>query len=481
MESFYVISLYVTFMAGVFTAFYNTLSKSATAQDCQESIDETYQLDFTDMDSYLVRKVKGFCDTNHLLNKDIIVSITGDIQSMALVSILKYLYQNNTIHVVFVNHYQEQENYSELSYFLQSFCKDNELKYHSFHYTVDKNVLQIDTTNKIREFVYECCENVSKKVDCNIIFQAHDMSNTYNNIFDSMLTGKDFKDITMATYTSKNSNSDCNYYHPFYNIETKKIESFVETHDIPHDFTDLHKTFKQLKKYTIFNEIAPLLDYTYPEWKDQLLLLCHEKVGYENALEVKLEPLYSEFKYCKYGFTFNMTNDYIPFKIWRKLLTNAMSNYQVNVDNMLIEKIYFSCNTTDTIIQGELTENWRFYFENMKLIAYDYTQLQQIFETMDEYEHIDSNQDSNQDCNPDCDYVNPLNNFLDGYFHYTNSEGNNDSLYVSINYNMLVENSNIPLDLLANFRFKNYNKKNYNKMDTEKTSDYFDMDTTISF
>ena len=171
-----------------------------------------------------------------------------------------------------------------------------------------------------------------------------------------------------------------------------------------------------------------------------------------------------------------MTNDYIPFKIWRKLLTNAMSNYQVNVDNMLIEKIYFSCNTTDTIIQGELTENWRFYFENMKLIAYDYTQLQQIFETMDEYEHIDSNQDSNQDCNPDCDYVNPLNNFLDGYFHYTNSEGNNDSLYVSINYNMLVENSNIPLDLLANFRFKNYNK-----MDTEKTSNYFDMDTTISF
>ena len=296
------------------------------------------------------------------------------------------------------------------------------------------------------------------------------MSNTYNNIFDSMLTGKDFKDITMATYTSKNSNSDCNYYHPFYNIETQKIESFVETHGIPHDFTDLHKTFKQLKKYTIFNEIAPLLDYTYPEWKDQLLLLCHEKVGYENALEVKLEPLYSEFKYCKYGFTFNMTNDYIPFKIWRKLLTNAMSNYQVNVDNMLIEKIYFSCNTTDTIIQGELTENWRFYFENMKLIAYDYTQLQQIFETMDE--HIDSN----QDCNPDCDYVNPLNNFLDGYFHYTNSEGNNDSLYVSINDNMLVEDSNIPLDLLANFRFKNYNK-----MDTEKTSNYFDMDTTISF
>ena len=446
MDPILIISLYVTFMAGLFTAFLYKLNKISNVETCindlsDESTDLSYKVDLEDLDSYLVRKVRDFCSLHNIMNQDIIVGITGDIQSMSLVSILKYLYPENNIHVVFVNHYFDHENNSELSYFLDDFCKDNDLIYHSFQYKEDRNIMEINKTNHIRDFIYDCYKKKSAELNITTVFQANDMSNTYNNIFDAMLSGKDFNDVSLSVYNEAN-NLAVSFYRPFYNVNTEEIENFRDTFAIAYDYDDSHKMFKQQKKYTIFNEVAPLLDYTYPEWKRQLLLLHHEKIGYENALDIKIEPIYSSFKYYTFGLIFNMPNDYIPFKIWKKLLNKSLSTFGIIPDNVTIEKIYFVCNTSDSVIQGDLTERWRFYYSNMRLIIYNHEKLQEIFES-----DVVNNETTNT-----------LEDFLEGKLSYTCLETYDKAPYVTVGDDFIIGTTNIPIELLANFKFLNNNK-----------------------
>ena len=249
-----------------------------------------------------------------------------------------------------------------------------------------------------------------------------------NNILNAVFTGTDFMKIKNEKYVR----NDFTFVRPFYNISTEDISEFNNDKFCQQE----EQTYNDNNMYGILEQIG----YLYHNFQPNVLKMYREKINFEKAFEYKLEPLYNEIKEYKYGFTFNTGDNYIPYKIWEKILNMLREKYEINVTDLVIQKLYFACNSCDTIIEGELTENWRFYFGDNNLIVYNYTELQEILynmKTTDSFELVDND---------------ITKHFLDGnlYYQCDNDEGE----YVLID--PMIINYNIPSEILRNFRFKNY-------------------------
>lgn len=413
---------------------YNNLNNDVIIKNIDET-DDVY------------KNVIGFLE-RHNITKDskIMVSVSGDLSSMSLLSILNsWTNKSDNIVVIYFNDNKRISNIRSGA--LSHLCLVHNFIYFDYTLPETSDILDINVNYFNKQFFLNGYTELSEKIKSDIVLQAQNMQNTSSTILSKIFNGDSLLD-----YNDEYEKVDnITIYHPFYNIHFDKIKNVAYNFDVPY-FDLLQNSHK--RKKAIY-EFTQCLDSFYPDWHSNLYKFYRMNVGYERVLQYKYDQVTE--KCCdvtkfKYGLIINTPNKYLPFNYWKSFFNN---HTELNFDDNIIAKLYFILNTSDSEISGSFDNDFYYYYNNNSLTIYNLTEINNYLNTAELADY----QEVNDDSIPylvSCNKEGTFENLLDG----------KDIEYVSTtdNVNCFLR-SKMPIFIYNNLVFKKFditNKQNYN-------------------
>ena len=225
--------------------------------DILEFPTEMYKTSFDDIDSSSLYKIvhkfsKSVDDEN------IIVSLSGGVDSMVLISLLKFCEPTKQIVAIHIN-YKNRDETDKEEEFLETWCLDNNI-------IMITHVMDIQRSTTNREFYeketkqqrFDFYKRVMNIYSSNGIYLAHHKGDEQENIFSNIINGKNILSISaMSTIAMIN---DVNIYRPFITIVKSDIYEIAHKYNIPY-FKDTTPDWSNRGK--LRRQIFPLLQSVY--------------------------------------------------------------------------------------------------------------------------------------------------------------------------------------------------------------------------
>lgn len=227
-----------------------------------------------DPSNMLILIVKNFCERNINPKNKIIVSLSGGVDSMVLISILKFLdYQVVGCHI----NYNNREETSDEQNFLEYWCNYNSIKLYI------KNIINIKRKNSKRsDYEYESkkirfdfYKEVMQKEDSYYILLAHHKDDIIENIFANVCRGRYILDL--AVIKEQSIINDVSIMRPLIESYKNSIYEFASSYEVPY-FKDTTPDWSVRGKFR--NKIYPLLEDTF-SYNVKSNLLGLSKQSYE--------------------------------------------------------------------------------------------------------------------------------------------------------------------------------------------------------
>lgn len=186
--------------------------------------------DILNESSILFTSVINFCT---LSKKDsFIVSLSGGVDSMVLISLLKYLHKN--VVAVHINYHNRAESNAENA-FLKEWCYFNRITLYTKHIegmmrnnTINRSSYE-DTTKTIRFAYYE---QVMKEENIDSVLLAHHKDDVVENIFTNICRGRSI--VNLANIKPESVINNVRIVRPLLNIFKEDIYNFAHENDIPY-------------------------------------------------------------------------------------------------------------------------------------------------------------------------------------------------------------------------------------------------------
>ncbi len=318
-------------------------------------------------------------------NEKVIVSCTGDKQSMALLAIITNLFGAHNVNVVTINHHQN----SQFNYFMHDICDINDLKFYNYNVDLDK----YHNNHLIKQFRYEKLRNICKKEDIRYIFEAHTCENYSNSILENM--------FSETLYESNIINNQI--YYPFLSRTFSDIDNFYLKYNLSHN--NIHTNYTMVQNKQIFNEFDDLFSMLYPEWRHNII---KSFLTTKNILDNEYNNINNIInKNCiitEYGFIYYHDLKITPYDIY-KLVINGLTD-ELNVEhlsdltisNMYMNNDYFTIYLVDSL--SEKVNKFYKFLDNINPNEF----IENFKDEVDDFEKIEHNHD-NHDNHDNIDYI----------------------------------------------------------------------------
>ena len=273
----------------------------------------------------LFKIIKEFCVNSK--NNKFLISLSGGVDSMVLISIIHYLgYEVIGIHI---NYNNRNETLLEEKFLLQ-WCNYNKIKLYT---KVIENLKRCNSkrsdyesiTKKIRFDFYKEIMNIE---NINMILLGHHKDDIVENIFANVCRGRYILDLAVIKKESIVEN--VNISRPMINFYKKSIYEFAELYQVPY-FKDTTPSWSVRGKYR--NEIYPKIEETFtPNVKENLIGLSKQSYEWNNLIQDEIiQPFMDNIVYYENKVNFNIEK-YInyPLCFWNIIFMNIFYKFNKN-------------------------------------------------------------------------------------------------------------------------------------------------------
>lgn len=271
----------------------------------------------------LVTTIQNFCKNQE---KDkFIISLSGGIDSMVLITIIHYLGYN--VIGVHINYNNRSETIEEEK-FLDFWCNYNSITLYK------KSINEIKRSNSKRTNYEIVTKNIRlnfykeiiEKENCNLILLGHHKDDIVENIFANVCRGRYILDLAVIKEESKIL--DINIARPMIKYYKQIIYDFANMYQVPY-FKDTTPNWSVRGKYR--NLIYPVVEDAFTKnVKDNLIGLSKQSYEWNELVDNKIIKPFTE----KFKFTFDNHQNIVEFNI------NKYKNYPMCFWNIVFMNIF---------------------------------------------------------------------------------------------------------------------------------------------
>ena len=270
----------------------------------------------------LVCIIKTFCDKQRV--KQFIVSLSGGVDSMVLITILKFL--GHRVIGAHINYNNRNESKDE-QHFLEQWCKKNDIVLYTEvidtikRGTMKRSSYELESKN-IRFSFYNKVLELEK---CDMILLGHQKDDIVENIFANVCRGRCILDL--AVIKEQTTRNDVTIARPMIDIYKTDIYDFADKYQVPY-FKDSTPTWSIRGKYR--NQISPLLKDTFSEnIKKNLLNLSRQSDEWNEIIFKEIiDPFIKTVNFTTTQCSFNIENDYTkPMCFWNIVFMKIFNYY----------------------------------------------------------------------------------------------------------------------------------------------------------
>lgn len=270
----------------------------------------------------IVKNIKQYCINSK--NKKFIISLSGGVDSMVLVSIIHYLgYEVIGLHI----NYNNRTETNQEKMFLEEWCIYNKIKL--YIKTIDhikrnnsKRSEYESITKKIRFGFYK---EICLKENVNMIVLGHHKDDIVENIFANVCRGRYILDLAVIKKESIVEN--VNISRPMIEFYKKSIYEFANLYQVPY-FKDTTPAWSIRGKYR--NEIYPKIEDAFtPNVKENLIGISKQSLDWNNLIQSQMiQPFMNKIVYSKNKVNFNVES-YVsyPLCFWNIIFMNIFYEF----------------------------------------------------------------------------------------------------------------------------------------------------------
>lgn len=281
-----------------------------------------------DMNCELISTVRQFCeDPLNSYSKKYIVSLSGGVDSMVLITVLKIL--NYQVVACHINYNNREETKAEQA-FLEYWCNANAIKLYVKTITNIKraNTKRSDYEYMSKKIRFDFYKEVLEKEETDFILLAHHKDDIIENIFANVCRGRYILDL--AVIKEQSIINDVIILRPLIELYKSSIIAFASKYDVPY-FKDSTPDWSVRGKFRV--KIYPLLEDTFSHNIKSNLIGLSKQAHEWNELVLKqiIEPFLELVIYEKDKCTFNVEKyNNNPLCFWNIIFMKLFYHYNYN-------------------------------------------------------------------------------------------------------------------------------------------------------
>lgn len=256
-----------------------------------------------------------------------IISLSGGVDSMVLVSILNYL--NFDVIAIHINYNNRDETKQEQDFIIE-WCKFNNIKlYFKEIVEIKRNDSKRSDYESITKNIrFQFYKEIMKKENVNYILLGHHKDDIIENIFANICRGRNYLDL--AVIRERNKINEIDFIRPMLNFHKLTIYCFAKSYDIPY-FKDTTPDWSVRGKYR--NVIEPAIQDTFTiQVKANLLNIANQADDWNYLIQLKIINPFLELVIFKENdeekiieFNIEEYKDY-PFSFWYLIFMKIFNN-----------------------------------------------------------------------------------------------------------------------------------------------------------
>lgn len=257
-----------------------------------------------------------------------IVSLSGGVDSMVLISILHYL--NKTVIGIHINYNNRPETYKEKE-FLENWCEYNDIRL----YCMDildiqrRDSKRSDYEEYTKKLRFDMYKQVLETENCDSVLLAHHKDDIVENIFTNVCRARSL--FNLGVLKKESVIDDVTIERPLLDLYKKCIVEYANTHDVPY-FKDTTPTWSVRGCYR--EKIDPSVQYAFGnQVKDNLLSVETElKEWYSLITYSIINPFIKSIDTKDYEISFDTTpyKEY-PLCFWNTVFMKLFHFYNSKV------------------------------------------------------------------------------------------------------------------------------------------------------
>jgi len=272
----------------------------------------------------IIKTIKNSCENKK--DKPIIISLSGGVDSMVLITILHILKYN--IIAVHINYNNRQETSNEEKFIIK-WCKFNDIKL----YVKSINEIKRETTKRseyellTKNMRFDFYKQIMAKENAEYVMLAHHNDDIIENIFANVCRGRNILDLAVLRQDAVISG--VNIFRPMLEYYKNTIYDFANTYQVPY-FKDTTPSWSVRGKYR--NLIYPAIEDSFTSNVKQNLIKLSKQSDEWNELLNKqiITPFINKivWDYNNSSISFNI-EDYIdyPPAFWNVVFMHLFNRF----------------------------------------------------------------------------------------------------------------------------------------------------------
>ena len=294
--------------------------------------------------SSLINNISHFCSSQS--NKKFIVSLSGGVDSMVLISIIHYLgYKVFGVHI----NYNNREETKLEQEFLENWCAYNNIKLYT------KNIENLKRVNSKRSDYELITKNIRLnfyreimyKENVETILLGHHKDDIVENIFANVCRGRYILDL--AVIKEKSLIDNITIGRPMIDFYKTVIYDFAHKYQIPY-FKDTTPDWSVRGKYR--NKIYPIIEDAFSKnIKENLIGLSNQSYEWNELVTNKIiEPFINNINFDSNSLEFDIEkHKNYPLCFWNVIFMNLFNKYGYGCPSRKAIQTFISTINKDTI------------------------------------------------------------------------------------------------------------------------------------
>tara|TARA_Y100000592_G_C5463860_1_gene315556 strand:- start:122 stop:1267 length:1146 start_codon:yes stop_codon:yes gene_type:complete len=311
----------------------------------------------------LITCIRQFC--NEQKTRTFLVSLSGGVDSMVLITIIHYLgYNVIGIHINYNNRHETIEEEK----FLDTWCSFNSIRLYK------KSINEIKRTNSKRSDYELITKNmrldfyreIMKKERCDLILLAHHKDDIVENIFANVCRGRYILDLAVIKKLSKIS--DINIGRPMIEFYKQIIYDFAHKYSVPY-FKDTTPDWSVRGKYR--NLIYPVVEDAFTKnVKDNLIGLSDQSYEWNELVTREIiKPFMEKIKFTIDDFEssieFNIDNyRNHPMCFWNVVFMNIFNQFGYSCPSRKGIRTFINKVKEPSVCYVSISNNCKCYIKN---------------------------------------------------------------------------------------------------------------------
>lgn len=328
----------------------------------EECLNKSYSVNDVEIQKTSEDKLKNLL-TEHVSKKKIVISLSGGVDSMVLLHILKH-FSNTEIVTVHINYNNRDESTAEAD-FLDAYCKHLEVKIirlditHIKRFQQGKNRSEYEQETKTIR--YDLYKKVNNDEEVDGIYLAHHDGDVVENIFNNVMKNNHVSDL--AVLKKENIINGVKILRPFIGIKKDVILHYANKYNVPY-FKDTTPNWSC--RGMMRNDIFPNCKKCYGVgFEDNLLKFAEEVKEINNMASIimKQHMGYAILRDCIL-LDLKLTDEILLFPVlfWRILFDKICDDQHMpRFSKKSIDNFYNNITNDNNIIMNKTTIIRKFF------------------------------------------------------------------------------------------------------------------------